>query len=74
MYSPYTGPCHTSIESELCAKTVPGTLAEFYFSRGLQRLYTATCTILQKTVNRFLCLLIVFRESKVHQLNFEGRD
>ena len=29
-----------------------------------------------KTINRFLCLLIVFLKSKKekHQLNFEGRD
>ena len=55
-------------------KSVPWTLAEFYFSRGLQRLYTGTSTILQKTINGFLCLLIVFLESKRDQLNFEGRD
>ena len=40
--------------------TVPWVLAEFYFNRGLQRLYTGTCIILQKTINRFLCLVIVF--------------
>ena len=28
----------------------------------------------KKTVNGFLCLLIVFLESKTHQLNFEGRN
>ena len=43
-------------------------LAEFYFNRGLQRLYTGTCIILQKTINGFLCLLIVFLKSKTYQL------
>ena len=43
-------------------------LAEFYFNRGLQRLYTGTCIILQKTINWFLCLLIVFLKSKTYQL------
>ena len=47
----------------------PMVLAEIYFSRGLQRLYTGTCIILQKTINGFLCLLIVFLKSKTHQLN-----
>ena len=28
----------------------------------------------KKTINGFLCLLIVFHKSKAHQLNFEGRD
>ena len=46
-------------------------LAEFYFSRGLQRLYTGTCIILQKTINWFLCLPIVFLKSKTHQLNLK---
>ena len=41
---------------------------QFYFNRGLQRLYTGTCIILQKTINGFLCLLIVFLESKTYQL------
>ena len=50
-------------------------LWQFYFSRGLQRQKTATCTILQKkAVNGFLCLLIVFLKNKTHQLNFEGRN
>ena len=49
-------------------------LWQLYFNRGLQSQKTATCTILQKIINRFLCLLIVFLESKTHQLNFEGRD
>ena len=41
-------------------QSVSWILAEFYFNRGLQRLYTSTCIILQKTINGFLCLLIVF--------------
>ena len=52
-------------------KSVPWTLAEFYFNRGLQRPYTGTCIILQKTINGFLCLLIVFLKSKTHQLNLK---
>ena len=49
-------------------QSVSWILAEFYFNRGLQRLYTGTCIILQKTINGFLCLLIVFLESKTYQL------
>ena len=52
-------------------KSVPWVLAEFYFNRGLQRLYTGTCIILQRTVNGFLCLVIVFLKSKTHQLNLK---
>ena len=61
----------------LAAKTVNNLqsvswiLAEFYFNRGLQRLYTGTCIILQKTINGFLCLLIVFLKSKTYQLILE---
>ena len=44
---------------------------EFYFNRGLQRLYTGTCIILQKTINGFLCLLIVFLKGKTHQSNLK---
>ena len=52
--------------------SVPWVLAEFYFNRGLQRLYTGTCIILQKkAINGFLCLLIVFLKSKTHQLNLK---
>ena len=49
-------------------QSVSWILAEFYFNRGLQRLYTSTCIILQKTINGFLCLLIVFLKSKTYQL------
>ena len=31
-----------------------------YYNRGLQRPYTGTYTILQKTIDGFLCLFIVF--------------
>ena len=41
---------------------------QFYFNSGLQRLYTSTRIILQKTINGFLCLLIVFLKSKTYQL------
>ena len=49
-------------------QSVSWILAEFYFNRGLQRLYTGTCIILQKTINGFLCLHIVFLKSKTYQL------
>ena len=52
----------------LCLQSVSWILAEFYFNRGLQRLYTGTCIILQKTISGFLCLLIVFLKSKTYQL------
>ena len=52
----------------VCLQSVSWILAEFYFNIGLQRLYTGTCIILQKTINRFLCLLIVFLKSKTYQL------
>ena len=32
---------------------------------------TRTCTILQETINRFLCPIIVFLKSKTHQLNLK---
>ena len=53
---------------EYILQSVSWILAEFYFNRGLQRLYTGTCIILQKTINGFLCLLIVFLKSKTYQL------
>ena len=52
----------------LTLQSVSWILAEFYFNRGLQRLYTGTCIILQKTINGFLCPLIVFLKSKTYQL------
>ena len=56
------------IEDGVKLQSVSWILAEFYFNRGLQRLYTGTCIILQKTINGFLCLLIVFLKSKTYQL------
>ena len=57
------------LHNSLChPQSVSWILAEFYFNRGLQRLYTGTCIILQKTINGFLCLLIVFLKSKTYQL------
>ena len=50
----------TLAKSWVDLQSVSWILAEFYFNRGLQRLYTRTCIILQKTINGFLCLLIVF--------------
>ena len=57
--------------NSVALQSVSWILAEFYFNRGLQRLYTGTCIILQKTINGFLCLLIVFLKSKTHQLNLK---
>ena len=46
-----------------------------YYNRGPQRSYTRTCTILQETINGFLCSLVVFLKThKTHRLNLEGRD
>ena len=42
-----------------------GFLAEFYFNRGLQRLYTGTCIILQKTTGFFVCLLVFSDRDKI---------
>ena len=60
-----------SVSAKFHLLSVPWVLAEFYFNRGLQRLYTGTCIILQKKINRFLCPLIVFLKSKTHQLNLK---
>ena len=60
--------CVSSRFHVFSVQSVSWILAEFYFSRGLQRLYTGTCIILQKTINGFLCLLIVFLKSKTYQL------
>ena len=56
------------MHTEIQLQSVSWILAEFYFNRGLQRLYTGTCIILQKTINGFLCLLILFLKSKTYQL------
>ena len=53
------------------SKFISWRLEEFYYNRGLQRLYTRTCTILQETVNKFLRPLIVFLKSKTHPLNLK---
>ena len=45
-------------------KSVPWTLAKFYFNRGLQRPYTGTFTILQKTINGFFVCLLFFLKVK----------
>ena len=58
---------HRVIVAKVCSMD----FGEFYFDRGLQRPYTSTCIILQKTINGFLCLLIVFLKSKTHQLNLK---
>ena len=40
--------CYSHSCGHLDYSLSPGFLAEFYFNRGLQRLYTGTCIILQK--------------------------
>ena len=62
------GSLRQGMSQKMCLQSVSWILAEFYFNRGLQRLYTGTCIILQKTINGFLCLLIVFLKSKTYQL------
>ena len=52
-------------------KSIPLRLAEFYYNRGLWRPQTRTCIIMQETINRVVCPLIVFLESKAHQLNLK---
>ena len=53
-------------------KSIPRSLAEFYYNEGLQRPYSGTCTILQESINRFLCPLILFLKSETHQLNLKN--
>ena len=43
-------------------QSVSWIFAEFCYNRSPQRPYTGTCTILQETINGFLCPLIVFRK------------
>ena len=64
----YSNKDHHLFDNSFTVQSVSWILAEFYFNRGLQRLYTGTCIILQKTINGFLCLLIVFLKSKTYQL------
>ena len=52
-------------------QSVSWILAEFCYNRSPKGPYTGTCTILQETINGFLCLLIVFLKSKTHQLNLK---
>ena len=58
LYHPASG---KSLEiSKFYLKSIRWRLAEFYYNRGLQRPYTGTCTILQETINGFLCPITVF--------------
>ena len=66
--SPILSHSWPSLAKAIKLQSVSWILAEFYFNRGLQRRYTGTCIILQKTINGFLCLLIVFLKSKTYQL------
>ena len=43
-------------------QSVSWILAEFCYNRSPQGPYIGTCTILQETINGFLCPLIVFRK------------
>ena len=43
-------------------QSVSWILTEFCYNRSPQGPYTGTCTILQETINGFLCPLIVFRK------------
>ena len=43
-------------------QSVSWILAEFCYNRSPQGPYTGTCTILQETINGFICPLIVFRK------------
>ena len=52
-------------------KSIPWRLAEFYYNRCLQRPYAGTCIILQETINKFLCPLIVDLKSKTQQRNLK---
>ena len=45
-------------------QSVSWILAEFCYNRSPQGPYTGTCTILQETINGFLCPLIVFVKCK----------
>ena len=56
------------VTGDSCFYSVSPGFWQFYFNIGPQRLYTGTCIILQKTINGFLCLLIVFLKSKTYQL------
>ena len=53
-------------QSALCIVRSMG-FGKVFFNRGVQRLYTGTCIILQKAINGFLCLLIVF----LYQVNLK---
>ena len=54
-------------------KSISWGLAEFYYNTCLQRSYSCTCTILQETINMFLCALLLFVKSET-SIKFEGRD
>ena len=51
-----------AIDLDLQLQSVSWILAEFCYNRSPQGPYTGTCTILQETINGFLCPLIVFRK------------
>ena len=50
------------IDTIYTLQSVSWILAEFCYNRSPQGPYTGTCTILQETINGFLCPLIVFRK------------
>ena len=61
-----------NIRKDVCIVRSMG-FGRVYFNRGLQRLYTGKKQLTKKikTINGFLCLLIVFLKSKTHQLNLK---
>ena len=52
-------------------KSITWRSAVFYYNRGLWRPHTRNCIIMQETINRFPFPLIVFLNSKAHQLNLK---
>ena len=54
--------CRNFSETVEHLQSVSWILAEFCYNRSPQGPYTGTCTILQETINGFLCPLIVFRK------------
>ena len=68
---PLPPPCLLFYQKSTDLQSVSWILAEFCYYWSPQGPYTGTCTILQETINGFLCLLIVFLKSKTHQLNLK---
>ena len=52
------------VHQDMKLQSVSWILAEFYFNRGLQRLYTGTCIILKKQLTGFFVCLLFFLKVK----------